>query len=60
MLVNEVITLTRFTDEDDITPWLDELCHELLKAESPVQVRMILKLYLEDRLEGVEWGGCEV
>lgn len=54
------ISLTQFQDADPIDPWLHDLCQDLLFAETVVQTRMILKLYLEDMLEDVRWGGTEV
>ncbi len=56
------VTLVLFDDEDDddIDPWLRELCEDLLCAETVVQIRMILKVHLEDSLEDVRWGGTEI
>ena len=47
------LTLTRFSDDDDCDPELRELSEEILKAESAVQVRMILALYFPQ----YNWGG---
>ncbi len=57
---NNDLILTVFNDEDDHDAWLAELCQDLLCGENAVQMRMILKLYLEDMLEDVKWGGTEV
>ena len=55
------ISLTSFSAEDDLVdPWLAELCSQLIGLDSEVSVRMVLWLYLGDRLPGVRWGEVEV
>ena len=54
------VGLIQFREDDDCDQWLKDLSHDLLNAESVVQVRMILMIHLEDKLEGVRWGGTEV
>ena len=50
------LILTRFRDDDDCAPELRELSEEILKAESAVQVRMILALFFPQ----YNWGGQKV
>jgi len=58
MVEDDGITLTRFDNSDVLVdPWLAELCSQLLYLDSEVSVRMVLWLYLGDRLPGVQWGG---
>jgi len=57
---DEDVTLKVFNDEDDHDEWLAELCDQLLGLENSVQIRMVLKVYLEHMLTDVKWGGTEV
>lgn len=50
------LTLTQFSDDDEIDPELRELSEEILKAESAVHARMILSLYFPQ----YNWGGQQV
>ena len=54
------ITLTQFKNSDEIDLWLRELSEQLVGLENSIQIRMVLKLYLEDMLGDVKWGGTEV
>ena len=54
------VTLTLYNEEDPIDPLLAELCSQLLGLENSVQIRMVLKSYLEDLLPEMEWGGTAV
>ena len=54
------LQLVQFKADDEIDKWLRELCDQLLGLENSIQIRMVLKLYLEDMLEDVRWGGTEV
>lgn len=50
------ITLTQFSDDDDVDPDLRELSELLVGVESAVQARMILAFYFPR----MNWGGREV
>ena len=54
------IELVQFKDDDKIDRWLRELCVQLSGLENQIQIRMVLKLYLEDMLKDVRWGGTQV
>ena len=47
------ITLTQFSDDDDIDPELRELSELLVGVETAVQARIILSLYFPFE----KWGG---
>ena len=50
------ITLTQFSDDDDVDPDLRELSELLVGIESAAQARTILSLYFPFE----KWGGQEV
>jgi len=50
------ITLTQFSDDDDIDPELLELSELLVGVETAVQARMILAFFFPE----LNWGGREV
>jgi hypothetical protein len=58
--LDDSISLTVFSEDDDVDEWLLDLCHDMVGLDSPTQARMVLMLHLSDKLEGVKWGGRDV